>query len=160
MADEKEKLGLDMLRASMEEQRKSTHHDTGAPHMGFMFAGARLDVNMRHTQDITPEAGRTMVEVARQSHAIPAQERTKQEAEHTRQAKQVTLRHALVVAAAVFAIVAILINKEAGAAIVGVMTVLGGVYGVSEFIHRDKTKQLPPKGAADHEGGSASEPQR
>lgn len=139
MADDAKKLGLEMLRTTMADQRERAHG-------GFAFTGARLDVNTTHTQDITPEAAKAMIEIAKQTHAVPAQEQTKQEIEVTKRVKQLTVQHVIVGGIVGLCAVLAFLNKDAGPYLAAMAAVMGGVYTVSLYVN--KTPRLPSKGEA------------
>lgn len=111
------------------------------------FTTSHLDVGIREetytlVSDMTPEARIAIVDAARMTHAVPAEEATKQAVEETKQAldltnrvlgvaKQVSLRHYGVVGLGTLAVVAVaLTSQDPGTPIAIIMGAVAGVYGI------------------------------
>lgn len=106
----------------------------------FVRADIDIDIETRQVLDMTPDAAQAMVAVAHETHAVPAMEQTKRAAELTKRDKQFTIRHSLVCAVVVVCAAMIVFNPAAGLSIVGLVTVLGGVYGWALHVNRAKEK--------------------
>lgn len=78
--------------------------------------------------DVTPEARLAAVEQARQTFAIPAQEKTARTREMTKWETQFTIRHAMVVLAVLILAFLIWSKPESAVGIAALGAVLGGVY--------------------------------
>lgn len=143
MADDNKELGKALLDSAITQAR-----ETGA---NIVLVGARLDVNATATTtmrtDMTPEAARAAIEIARLTHAVPAQEQTNQ-------ARQPTWRVAICVSALVVGIVAMAIRPEVAWQIASAVGVLEFAFGGAEVVARWKGKD-PPPGLPPKNGGAA-----
>jgi Flp pilus assembly protein TadB len=104
--------------------------------------------------DMTPVAAQAQIETARLTHAVPAQEETAREVQHTQQIKHVssqqTIRHCVVAAVILVGVVMMGIKPDAAIQMAASLAVLGGVYGLSLW-KRDE-KSPPPSALTDGKG--------
>lgn len=165
MSDEKDitKAVVDAVLAQAPAARPRS--EAGSPYiLGYK---AEVDVAVSTTtriiHDMTPAAAHAQIETAKQTHAVPAQESTKQETERTNQEKEVTKRGAQLVwqnltVASVVVVCAVLaaLFKDSQAALATMASVMGGVYVAVRYLNnrqsttpalpsKEESGKLPPK---------------
>lgn len=99
-----------------------------------------LNVRMITATEMSPEAAKAVTEVARYTHAVPAEEQTKRSVE-------VTKRRVVVALCFVVGVVTMFLDPKLGAYICTALSVFGGVTMAPEIIAEIKKKapELPPR---------------